>query len=117
MSTHLEQAVPDQRHEQLVAVLLAHQRRVLRGVHAREVEHRHVRLPVVVDGKVQRGQLLVSGEICCFPGVVQQSLLVHVLPGEQDLSVGVVLPKAAELKCCGQTHEVIFEIGVYGSWR
>lgn len=53
MNTNLEEAVPDQRHEELVAVLLTHQRRILGRVHAREVKHGHVGLPVVVDGKVQ----------------------------------------------------------------
>lgn len=70
---------------------LAHHGGVLRGVHAGEVEHGHVGLPVVVDGKVQRGQLVVGGEISGLAGVRQQGGLVHVGPGQQQLCVRIVL--------------------------
>lgn len=89
--SHLQEAVPHQSHQQLVPVVLPHQGRILGGIHAREVEHGHVRLPVVVDGEVQRRQLLLGGEVGCLPGVAQQGLLVHILPGEQELRVSVVL--------------------------
>lgn len=89
---HLQQAVADQRHQEVVAVALAHHGSVFRSVHTGEVEHGHVRLPVVVDGKVQRGQLVVGGEISSLTGIRQKCGLVHVSPGQQQLSVCVVLP-------------------------
>lgn len=88
----LQQAVADQRHQEVVAVALAHHGGVFRSVHAGEVEHGHVGLAVVVDGKVQRGQLVAGGEVGSLAGVRQQRRLVHVGPGQQQLRVGVVLP-------------------------
>lgn len=67
--SNLQQAVADQRHQQIVAVALAHHGGVFRGVHAGEVEHGHVGLAVVVNGKVQRGQLVAGGEVCSLTGV------------------------------------------------
>lgn len=67
--SNLQQAVADQRHQEVVAVALAHHGGVFRSVHAGEVEHGHVGLAVVVDGEVQRGQLVVGGEICSLAGV------------------------------------------------
>lgn len=97
LPTHLKEAVPNQGHEELVPVQLPHQGSILRGVHAGEVEHGHIGLPIVVDGKVQGWQLLLGGEVSGLPGIVQQSLLVHVVPGQQQLCVGVVLaPKREE---------------------
>lgn len=96
LSTHLQKAVPHQGHQQLVATVLPHQGRVLGGVHAREVEHGHVGLPVVVDGEVQGGQLLLGGEVGRLPGIAQQGLLVHILPGQQELRVSVVLSPEGE---------------------
>lgn len=89
--SNLQQAVAHQRHQQVVAVALAHHGGVFRSVHAGEVEHGHIGLAVVVDGEVQRGQLVVGGEICSLAGVRQQRGLVHVSPGQQQLRVGVVL--------------------------
>lgn len=89
---HLQQAVTDQRHQEVVAPALAHHGGVFRSVHTGEVEHGHIRLPVVVDGKVQRGQLVVGGEIGSLTGIRQQCGLVHVSPGQQQLGVCIVLP-------------------------
>jgi len=91
--SHLQQAVAHERHQQLVAVALAQHGGVLRGVHAGEVEHGDVGLAVVVDGEVQRGQLVVGGEIGSLAGVGQQGRLVHVGPGQQQLCVGIVLQR------------------------
>lgn len=81
MFSHLQQAVSHQRHQQLVAVALAHHGGVLRGVHAGEVEHGHIGLAIVVDGEVQCGQLVAGGEIGSLAGVGQQGGLVHVGSG------------------------------------
>lgn len=89
---HLQQAVADQRHQEVVALALAHHGGVFGSVHTGEVEHGHIRLPVVVDGKVQRGQLVVGREISSLTGIRQQCSLVHVSSGQQQLSVCVVLP-------------------------
>lgn len=91
--SHLQQAVANQRHQEAVAVALAHHGGVFGGVHAGEVEHGHVGLAIVVDGEVQRGQLVVGGEIRSLTGVRQQRGLVHVSSGQQQLRVGVVLPE------------------------
>ena len=45
----------------------------------------------MVDGEVQRGQLLVGGEIRCLPSIRQQRSLVNVRPGQQQLRVRIVL--------------------------
>lgn len=74
-----------------MAVPLAHHGCVLGGVHAGEVEHGYVGLAVMVDGKIQGGQLVVGGEICSLTGVRQQGGLVHVSSGQKQLSVCVVL--------------------------
>lgn len=79
--SHLQKAVSNQSYKQLVAVALAHQCRIFRGVHAREVKHGHIRLPVMVDCEVQLGQLVIGGEVSCLSGIGQQSSLVHVRPG------------------------------------
>ena len=79
-----------------MAVALADQRGVLRGVHAREVEHGHVGQAVVVDGEVERGQPPVGGEVGGLAGVGEQGGLVHVGPGQQQLRVGVVLEARAD---------------------
>lgn len=89
--SHLQQAVAHKRHQELVTVPLAHHGGVLRGVHAGEVEHGYVGLTVVVDGKVQCGQLVVGGEICSLAGIREQGSLVHIRPGQQQLRVCVVL--------------------------
>ena len=89
--THLHQAVPDQAHEQLLAAALPHQRGVLGAVHAGEVEHGHVAPPRRVGGELQFGQLAVGGEVGRLVGVAPQGVMVHVLPGQQLLSVAVVL--------------------------
>lgn len=91
--THLQQAVANQRHQEVVALALAHHGGVFRSVHTGEVKHGHIRLPIVVDGKVQRGQLVVGGEIGSLTGIRQQCSLVHVSPGQQQLSVCIVLPE------------------------
>lgn len=72
---------------------LAHHGGVLRSVHAGEVEHGYVGLAVVVDGKVQCGQLVVGGEIRSLTGVRQQGSLVHISPGQQQLCVCIVLQR------------------------
>lgn len=90
--SNLQQAVAHQRHQEVVAAALAHHGSVVRRIHAGEVKHGNVGLAVVVDGKVQGGQLVVGGEVCGLTGVRQQRCLVHISPGQQQLRVGVVLP-------------------------
>lgn len=69
--SHLQKAVSNQSYEQLVAIALAHQRGIFRGIHAREVKHGHVRLPIMINGKVQLGQLVIGGEVSCLSGIGQ----------------------------------------------
>ena len=88
---HLQQAVPHQREQQGSVVSPAHHGRRLRGVHAGEVEHGHVRLAVVVHGEVQAGQPVARGESRRLAGVRLQCILVHVPAGQQELRVRVVL--------------------------
>ena len=94
--SHLQQAVAHERHQELVTVPLAHHGGVLRGVHAGEVEHGYVGLAVVVDGKVQCGQLVVGGEVRSLAGIREQGSLVHICPGQQQLRVCVVLQETWE---------------------
>lgn len=89
--SYLQEAVPHQRHQQLVPVLLPDQGGVLRGVHAGEVKHGHVRLPVVVKGKVQRWELIVGGKVSSFTGVGAQCFLADVVGSEQPLRLYEVL--------------------------
>lgn len=91
---HLQQTVADQSHQQLVAEPLPDQGGVLRGVHAREVEHGHVWLPAVVGGVVQRGELVVGAKVGGLAGVAQEGLLVDVVAAQQHLGVGVVLSRS-----------------------
>lgn len=79
-----------------MSILLPHQGGVLGGVHTSEVKHGHIRLPIMIDGKIQRWQLLLGGEVCCLPGIVQQSLLIHILPGKQELCISIVLSPERE---------------------
>lgn len=88
---HLQQAVSHKCNQKLVAIALAHHGGILWGIHAGEVEHGYVRLPIVVDGKVQCGQLVVGGEIRSLTGVRQQGSLVYISPGQQQLCVCIVL--------------------------
>lgn len=74
-----------------MAISLTHHGGVLRGVHAGEVEHGYVGLAIVVDGKVQCGQLVASGEISSLTGVRQQGSLVYISSGQQQLCVCIVL--------------------------
>lgn len=69
--THLQQTVSNQCHQKLVAIALPHNGSVLWGVHAGEIKHGYIWLSIVVDGKVQCGQLVVCGEICSFTGIRQ----------------------------------------------
>lgn len=89
--SHLQQTVSHQRDQQLVAVALADQGSVLRGVHTGEVKHSDVRLTVMVHGEVKDWQLVIGGEVCSLPGVSLQSLLVHVPSREELLGVWEVL--------------------------
>lgn len=91
---HLQQTVPNESHQQLVAEPLPDQGGVLRGVHAGEVKHGHVRLPAVVGGVVQRGELVVGAKVSSLAGVAQESFLVDVLAAQQHLGVGVVLSRS-----------------------
>ena len=75
----------------MAPVALTHDRRVLRRVHAGEVEHGHVRLPVVVGGVVQGGQLVVGAKVSGLAGIAQQRFLVDVVTAQQTLGVDVVL--------------------------
>jgi len=75
----------------MAAVTLAHHGGVLGRVHAGEVEHGHVRLPIVVHGEVQRGQLVVGAEVGGLAGVAQQGFLVDVVAAQQILRIHVIL--------------------------
>ncbi len=77
---------------------LAHHGSVLWSVHAGEVEHGYIRLAVVVDSKVQCGQLVVGGEIRSLTGVRQKGGLVHIGPGQQQLRVCIVLEEINGLR-------------------
>lgn len=74
-----------------MSVLLPDHGGVLRGVHAGEVKHGYVRLPVVVDGVVQGRQLVVCAEVGRLAGVGEQRLLVDVVGAQQSLCLYVVL--------------------------
>ena len=88
---HLQQTVANQRHQQVVSVPLTHHRCVLRRVHAGEVKHGHVRLPIVVGGVVQGGELVVGAKVSGLAGVAQQRFLVDVVAAQQTLGVDIVL--------------------------
>lgn len=66
---YLKQTVSHQGDQQLLSVFLPDQGGVLWSVHAGEVKHGHVWLPVVVDGVVQRRQLVVCAEVSGLAGV------------------------------------------------
>ena len=72
-------------------MFLPDQSGVLRRVHAGEVKHGHVRLPVVVDGEVEGRQLVVCAEVGGLAGVRVQRLLVDVGRTQQALCLRVVL--------------------------
>lgn len=74
-----------------MTVPLYNPRSIVRGKHGREVKHGYIRLAVVIDGVLWIWQHVIGGEVCSLPGVVQQSILVDVLFGEQLDSVIVVL--------------------------
>lgn len=48
----------------------------------------------MVDGVVQRGQLVVRGVVGCLSSIRQQSLLIHILAVQQRLSVDIILANA-----------------------
>lgn len=71
--------------------LLPDQGGVLRGVHACEVKHGYVGLPVVVDGVVQGRQLVVCAKVGCLSSVGKQRFLVDIVSTQQPLRFYVVL--------------------------
>lgn len=89
--TYLQKTISNQRHQQLMSALFPHQCSVLRSVHAGEVKHGHIWLAVVVDGVIQRGQLIVSAKIRSLTGIWEQSLLVHVVICQKPFSLNIVL--------------------------
>lgn len=74
-----------------MSILFPHQCGVLRGVHAGEVKHGYIWLAIVVDGVIQRGQLVVCAKIRSLTGVREQSLLVHVVICQQPFGLSIVL--------------------------
>ena len=87
----LQQTIAHQGHHKLVSVLLPDQGGVLGGVHARDVKHGHVGLTVVVDGVVQRRQLVVCAEVGRLASVGEQRFVVDVAGAQQALRLRVVL--------------------------
>lgn len=91
MCPHLEETIAHQGDHQLMPVLLPDQGGVLRGVHAGEVKHGHIGLAVVVDGVVQRRQLVVGAEVGGLAGVGEQRFVIDVVGAQQPLRLDVVL--------------------------
>lgn len=78
-SPHLQKAVSNQSHQELVSVLLPYECGIFRRIHAGEVEHGHVGLSIMVHGVIQRRKLVVGAEVSRLPGVGEQSLLIDVV--------------------------------------
>lgn len=91
LAADLEQTVAHQGHHQLMPTLLPDQGGVLWGVHAREVKHGYIGLPVVVDGVVQGRQLVVRAKVGRLSSVGEQRFLVDVVGAQQSLRFYVVL--------------------------
>lgn len=72
-------------------MFLPNQCSILRCVHAGKVKHGYIWLPIVVDGVVQRWQLVVCAKVSSLASVRQQSFLVNVVRIQQSLSFYVVL--------------------------
>ena len=88
---YLEQAIPNEAHEQPVAANLVGAAGVLGSEHRGEVEHGHVRVSVVVNCKVQVWHLVVCGVVSCLPCVRLQSLSVYIVWVQQLLCVHQIL--------------------------
>lgn len=95
---YLKETVTNECHQQLVPKSLPDQSGVLRGVHACEVKHRHIRLPAVVRGIIQRGELVVGAKVSSLSGVAQKSFLVDIFTAQQQLSLGVVLSRSGTVR-------------------
>ena len=88
---YLQQTVSNKSHQQPVTIFLHNTRGVLSHKHRCEVEHGHIRLPVMIDSILKEGELLIGGEICCFKSVGHERLLVYVVTIQQCNCICMIL--------------------------
>ena len=119
-TSYFKQTVSHQRDHQLMSVLLPDQGSVLWGVHACEVKHGYIWLTVVVDGIVQRWQLVVCAKVSCLTGVGEQRFLVDVVNAQQSLRLYIVLWEADRQKLNSNltlTHQFFLINNGSNQWR
>ncbi len=88
---YLQKTITDESKEDLFAMALLDVARVGGRKHRREVEQGHVGLSVMIQLKGQIWKLIICAVITGVFDVIQQSILIDILPAQQLDRVFVVL--------------------------